>query len=163
MSVNSQLFKKMSTNLSTSYNSCAQGGVPLNEIWNTRLTMAYTVLKKHNLNFALGNQLQLSSSKGTSNNVTGTLGYSWGFWVWEDLDVVRCRMIQTKNNPTIPTKNPYPCTPLLPLPFHVIYLPLYQHPLFGATLYLSNHRSTIPSSSNHHAIYATYGGCDPVV
>lgn len=73
------LNKKMTTGLSTSYNTSTQDGIQQSSTFNVRLNGAYTGFKSHNLNLTLVNQYRSILNKGQTSNLTGSLGYSYSF------------------------------------------------------------------------------------
>jgi hypothetical protein len=73
------LNKKMTTGLSTSYNTSTQDGIQESSAFNVRLNGAYTPFKSHNLNLTLVNQYRSMLNKGQTSNLTGSLGYSYSF------------------------------------------------------------------------------------
>ena len=80
VSANAKLFKKkLTTGLSSSYNSSTSQGKKQNTVLSVRLNAAYTLLKKHNINFSLFNQYRSVLNRGSTRDLTGTLGYSFGF------------------------------------------------------------------------------------
>ena len=80
VSANAKLFKtKLTTGLSSSYNNSTAQGKKQNSVLSVRLNAAYTLLKKHNINFSLINQYRSVLNRGNTRDLTGTLGYSFGF------------------------------------------------------------------------------------
>ncbi|SES19240.1 hypothetical protein [Pedobacter rhizosphaerae] len=80
LSINTKLLNKtLSTGLSTAYSLSNSLGIRQSSVLNVRLNATYTVLKKHNLTFCVMNQNRNQVTKGTSYDMTATLGYGYSF------------------------------------------------------------------------------------
>lgn len=80
LSANSRFFdKKLTAGFSTSYNASVTQGAKQNSVVSLRANAAYTLFKKHRLNFSLINQYRDVINKGKTHDLTGTLGYNYAF------------------------------------------------------------------------------------
>jgi hypothetical protein len=80
LSANSRFFdKKLTTGFSTSYNASVTQGTKQNSVVSLRVNAAYTLYKKHRLNFSIINQYRDIINKGKTHDLTGTLGYNYAF------------------------------------------------------------------------------------
>ncbi|MBV4357203.1 hypothetical protein [Pinibacter aurantiacus] len=80
LSANAKLFdKKVTVGFSSSYNTSASQGTKQNDVLSLRVNAAYTLLKKHRLNCSLINQYRNVINKGSTHDLTGTLGYNYAF------------------------------------------------------------------------------------
>ncbi|PSL30718.1 hypothetical protein [Chitinophaga ginsengisoli] len=79
LGLNTRLFdKKMTAGFNTSYNSSTSNGQQQGQVLNFRVNAAYMFMRKHNLNMNAVRQTRWTP-KGTSSNVTATVGYNYSF------------------------------------------------------------------------------------
>jgi hypothetical protein len=69
----------LTTGITASYNVSTNNGDRQNSIFNLRLNIAYTILKKHNLNAVLINQSRKMKEQPKSDDITLTFGYMYNF------------------------------------------------------------------------------------
>jgi hypothetical protein len=69
----------LTTGITASYNVSTNNGDRQNSILNLRLNIAYTILKKHNLNAVLINQSRKMKEHPKSDDITLTFGYMYNF------------------------------------------------------------------------------------
>jgi hypothetical protein len=75
-----KLFKNsLTTGVTASYNVSANNGDRQNSIFNLRLNIAYTILKKHSLNAVIVNQSRTMKEHPKANDFTLTCGYMYNF------------------------------------------------------------------------------------
>ena len=79
LAVNSKLFKSVSASLVNSYNRSTSKNVFQNSVFNTRVNLAYTLMKKHIFGLSLMNQQRSVKGRKDVNDLVGTIGYNFSF------------------------------------------------------------------------------------